>query len=660
MKPALPSLPVRPPWLVRSALVVLLVVGLAGQLAAAPPNGRALTSSPQRVVVASDEEAGLELITAAFNVLQSRFFRPLDSRALLSAAWRGTQKVLNEQRRSTGRVSAPQLVGDRDADLAAFSTQYRAILVAAGPDVQGARVAMAATAAMADSVGEQHTFFMTPEQFVQYKASLTSDQGMVGLGIGLSGQTGPFTITSVVPASPAEQAGVQEGDQVERVEGHEARRMEPRELLDLLRGEAGQPVTLTLRRGDVSLEITVVRGRFVIPPLATRVLPEGVCLLRLSSFPFAFVVGPSGRTIGKDLDAALEQCEVAGARGWIVDLRGNGGGSSMAQVLGRFMDSGPVLVERDRIGGRYEQATDGHLFRVQRPLVVLIDGGSASASEGFASAIQESGRGLVVGQRSAAALATATIVALPLDSGMEVAIREVYTGRREVVVDEVGVSPDVEVTFDRDPSVIPRRAIELALNPPPGIGPLPPPPPDPPGAVLSEPELRRLIEPVQLRPEDAERPEDAITPGDLPVDTLDYYASDWPSLDTGRARALRLGWRGGLVRYLGKGFPPPYSLDVEIYRDADGAHRDLRDIYEPDEPHNPPQYRDVDPPIALGDDTRALVGTGQNEDRIWIAWRRGGVLYVVARNLVPGQPAAFEPLVRLAQIVDARAAASGP
>ncbi len=89
MKPTIRSVPAQASWLVRSALVVLLVIGLVGQLAAAPPNGRALTSSPQRVVVASDEEAGLELIMAAFNVLQSRFFRPLDSRALLSAAsWR--------------------------------------------------------------------------------------------------------------------------------------------------------------------------------------------------------------------------------------------------------------------------------------------------------------------------------------------------------------------------------------------------------------------------------------------------------------------------------------------------------------------------------------------------------------------------------------------
>ena len=82
-----------------------------------------------------------------------------------------------------------------------------------------------------------------------------------------------------------------------------------------------------------------------------------------------------------------------------MDLRGNGGGNSVAEVLGRFMDTGPIMVERDRDSNRYEQATDGHLFRVQRPLVVLIDDGSASASEVFASAVQEYKRGVVMGQR---------------------------------------------------------------------------------------------------------------------------------------------------------------------------------------------------------------------------------------------------------------------
>jgi hypothetical protein len=257
-------------------------------------------------------------------------------------------------------------------------------------------------------------------------------------------------------------------------------------------------------------------------------------------------------------------------------------------------------------------------------------------------------------------LNTSNILPLPLEAGIQVAIREVFTGRREVVVDEVGVTPDVELRSELASSAVPRQAIELALQPPAGVGPLAPRPPDPPGAVLSEDELRAAIEPVQLRPEDAvEIGEAAIIPGDLFIDTLNYYASSTPSLPAGRERGIRLGWQGGFVRWLGPGFPPPYALDVELYRDADGAHRDFREIYEPGEPRNPPQYRDTEVPISLGDDTRALIGTGQNEGRIWIAWRRGNVIYVVARNVRPWEPPSFDTLARLAQIVDARAEQAG-
>lgn len=645
--------------LVLAALLLTVLIAMPIGLVAAP----APTAAPvhDRWYAAADEEAGLELVAATYNVLQDRFFRPLDSRTLLDAAWDSARGALGQQRRLPNGIVAPELSGDREDDLARFSIQYRALLTAAGPGIDGIKVAMAASDAMTDSVKEQHTAFLEPEQFARFRSSLTGDQGTVGVGILIDGQRGPFTIADVFPGAPAAQAGIQPGDQIERVDGRDTTRLELRELSSALRGEAGQPVTLTLRRGGQTLDVTVVRALYQIPSLRSRLLPEGICHLRLSAFPAFFIVSGTGRTIAEDLDAALEACEQGGARGWIMDLRGNGGGSTLtlSQLLGRFMDNGPISVDRDRVGGRYESATDGHLFRVQRPLVVLIDGGSASASEVFASAVQEYKRGVLVGQRTAGVLNGAQVVPLPLDAGLSVATREVFTGVQEIVVDGVGVSPDVEVARDPDPNAVPRRAIELALSPPAGVGPLEAPPPAPVGAVLSEAELRRILEPIQLRAEDAERPEDARVQGDLVVDTLNFYAGDTPNLGAGRDRALRLGWRGGMTRFLGNGFPPPFSMDIQLYRDADGAHRDFREIYEPGEPRNPTQLRDVEPPVRVGDDVRALIGTGQNEGRVWIAWRRGSATFVVSRNLLPGEPPTFAELTRLAEIADARAAAAG-
>jgi hypothetical protein len=291
--------------------------------------------------------------------------------------------------------------------------------------------------------------------------------------------------------------------------------------------------------------------------------------------------------------------------------------------------------------------------------VVLIDSGSASASEAFASAIQEHHRGVVMGQRSAGALNTANIIELPLEAGLEVAIREVFTGIKEQVVDGVGVRPDVALRFDRDSSAVPKEAIDAALNPPAGVGPLPEGPSQTEG-VLSDDDLQRRIDPVQLQAGDAEQPEDQVIRGEMLIDTLNYYVSDFPSLTAARERALRLGWQGGLVRWLGKGFPPPFALSVQIYRDSDGAHKDLNEIYEPGEPQNPKQYRIVDSPVQLGDETLAQVGTGTNEGRIWIAWRRDNVVYVVSQNLPPGAEPIFDSVARLAKIVDGRAQQHAP
>ncbi|HZO32284.1 MAG TPA: S41 family peptidase [Chloroflexota bacterium] len=635
-------------------LILLMIAS-----AAVPAIASGGSTLSQGVANQADAEPGLELIAAVYNSLQDRYFRPLDSTELLEAAWEGSRRALSGQRRLPSGVDEPELSGDRAADLEAFKTQYRALLAAAGPAIDANSVAMAASEVMTQSVGEQHTYFLQPEQFSRYVSMLTTAEGRVGLGIVIQGTSAPFRIAMVVPGAPAEQAGVQEGDQIEAIDGREVRALQLRDVSEMLRGAEGQPVTLRLRRGDATVELTAVRARYKDAPLTMRVLPEGVCHFKLTNFPVSFAIGPSGRNIGGDFDHFLEQCEQAGGKAWIVDLRGNPGGNAIGEVLGRFMDAGPIMVERDRLGGRYEQATDGHLFRVQRPLVVLIDRESASASEIFASAVQEHGRGVVLGQRSAGALNTTIIVRLPLGAGMGVAIREVFTGRKEVVVDEVGVAPDVTISLGRDPTVVPPEAIQAALDPAPGVGPLPPGPSTFEG-MLPAAELRTRATPLLLDPGDVARPEDRVLRGELALDTIHYYTSDSPSLPAARERALRLGWQGVYLRWIGGTFPSPFSAAVSFYRDADGAHQDLREIYQPGEPQNPRQWRDVESPVMLGDDTVAQVGTGQNEGRVWISWRRGGTVYTVAQTFLPGQPQPLDELARLAQVMDERAHAAAP
>ena len=260
-----------------------------------------------------DPEPGVVLITAVYNSIQDRFFRPLDSRDLLDAAWEGASRTLADQRHLPSDIDAAALTGDRAGDLQAFLTQYRALLAAAGSGVDANRVAMATSDVMTQSVGEQHTVFLAPDAFARFRASLTSDEGRVGLGVLIQGQAAPFTISAVVAGAPAEKAGVQEGDRSRPSTAATSSRSTCATLSDELRGEEGQPVTLTLRRAAGASSGRTApapaapwsRSRSCAPasaepPLSMRVLPEGVCYFRLSTFPVSFVVGPTGRTIGED------------------------------------------------------------------------------------------------------------------------------------------------------------------------------------------------------------------------------------------------------------------------------------------------------------------------------------------------------------------------
>src|SRR3954463_2380409 len=98
--------------------------------------------------------------------------------------------------------------------------------------------------------------------------------------------------------------------------------------------------------------------------------------------------------------------------------------------------------------------------------------------------------------------------------------------------------------------------------------------------------MKRRATPVLLQATDASRAEDQVVRGELAYDTLHYYVSDYPSLTAARERALRLGWQGGYVRWIGEGSPPPFAVAISYYRDGDGPHQALREVSLPDEPRN--------------------------------------------------------------------------
>jgi carboxyl-terminal processing protease len=240
-----------------------------------------------------------------------------------------------------------------------------------------------------------------------YSAFLTADQlrdiysqiegNFVGLGVELKADNGALLIVDVIPKSPAELAGIRDNDRITAVDGQPTASLSTDEAASLLTGAEGSLVRVTVESpGQRPRDITVRRASIDVPSLEeVKILDPatGVAYVRIPAFQ---------KTTSADLEEALWDLHRQGMRSLIIDLRGNPGGllTASVEVADKFIADGGIVSTR----GRSEQ--ENFSYRAHRPgtwrvpLVVLIDGDSASASEIFAAAIKDAGRGKIVGNRS--------------------------------------------------------------------------------------------------------------------------------------------------------------------------------------------------------------------------------------------------------------------
>lgn len=241
----------------------------------------------------------------------------------------------------------------------------------------------------------------------RYSAYLTGDQldevfaqiegSFVGLGIELKADDNTLLIVDVIPGGPAEEAGITANDRIIEVDGKTTREVSTDAVADMLKGPELSYVEIVLQAPDGTVRRRRVQRRRVDVPSVqdVRVLDQanGVVYMKLTSFQ---------KTTSRDVDKALWSLHRQGMRALIIDVRGNPGGllNSSVEIADKFLTSGVIVSTRGR-SSREDFDYPAHSVGTWRvPLVVLIDGDSASASEIFAGAIRDHGRGTVVGQRS--------------------------------------------------------------------------------------------------------------------------------------------------------------------------------------------------------------------------------------------------------------------
>jgi carboxyl-terminal processing protease len=282
--------------------------------------------------------------------------------------------------------------------------------------------------------------FLTGDQLNETYSQI--DGNFVGLGIELKSAEGALLIVKVIPGSPAEKSGLAAGDTIIAVAGRSTADMSTDEAANLLQGEEGSTVELQVRSPQrQDYRVSVRRAHVEIPSITDEALLDrdrGIAYLKLTCFQ---------KTTARDLDAALWRLHRQGMKQLIIDLRGNPGGllTSSVEVADKFVDEGTIVATRGR--NPHEDFTyAAHRAGTWKlPLVVLIDGDSASASEIFAGAIRDHRRGTIVGVRSYGKGSVQGIFPLNLArSGLRLTTAKFYSPNGHPY-SKVGVEPDVRV-----------------------------------------------------------------------------------------------------------------------------------------------------------------------------------------------------------------------
>ncbi|OHB66447.1 MAG: hypothetical protein A2V70_05360 [Planctomycetes bacterium RBG_13_63_9] len=294
---------------------------------------------------------------------------------------------------------------------------------------------------------DQYSAYLTPDQLAEVYAQIEGN--FVGLGIELKAVEDGLLIVRAIRGSPAEQEGILAGDHVLAVDGHSTKDLSTDQAANLLQGEAGSVVELTVAGADRQPRHVSVRRRRVEVPsvddvkIVDRV--HGIAYLRLACFQ---------KTTCRDLDDALWKLHRQGMKSLIIDLRGNPGGLLVAavEVVDKFVQHGIIVSTRGR-GVQEDFTYVAHSAGTWRvPLVVLIDEDSASAAEIFAGAIRDHGRGTIVGQRSYGKGSVQGIFPLSIgNTGVRLTTAKFYSPAGRPYC-HVGVQPDVSVHLAARPA----------------------------------------------------------------------------------------------------------------------------------------------------------------------------------------------------------------
>jgi carboxyl-terminal processing protease len=394
------------------------------------------TATAQQATNAGATPSSQDIVVEAYRALNRSLVLAVSPASLVQAAWDG----LVSQARSDGvqvTNSLPSLGSDADQDYASFAQARDALLASAPAGVDESQLNQAAATAMAEGVNDCHTAYLTAGQWDSINADLAGQEFIGSLPLTFQ-LAPPFMIESVVSGSNAAQQSIQPGDQILAVDGTPIAQIPLSQRKFLSAGAPGTSVQLQLMLPDGSSRTVSVSRENVDRPVVMTEMFGAVGYIKLRTFT---------SNLSGVLDPAIDQLQAQGAQGFVIDLRGNLGGEldSVAHLLSRFIPSGVLATTNERNRPSTSVSADGSVLPGPPPLAVLVDGGSLSASELFASDVQQYHAGELVGTPTPGCLLGSTFRTLSDGSSVQISVLNVQVGPGDVVVNHVGVQPDVVV-----------------------------------------------------------------------------------------------------------------------------------------------------------------------------------------------------------------------
>ncbi|MBD2020705.1 PDZ domain-containing protein [Leptolyngbya sp. FACHB-36] len=299
--------------------------------------------------------------------------------------------------------------------------------------------AYAALKTALEKLNDPYTRFMDPKQYEALTSQTAGELSGIGIRLEVSEQSKTLTVVEPIENSPALKAGIQSGDRILAINGKSTKGMSVEDASTLIRGDAGTKVNLQIGRENKEFALALVRARIELPTVRYSLKQEGsrrVGYIRLNEF---------SAHASEQMRKAIRDLTTQKAQGFVLDLRGNPGGLLQASIdISRmWVDKGAIVRTVDRKGGD-EKFTANQTALTTLPLVVLVDGNSASSSEILTGALKDNRRATVVGSQTFGKALVQSVHSLSDGSGLAVTIAHYYTPSG-TDISQKGITPDVKV-----------------------------------------------------------------------------------------------------------------------------------------------------------------------------------------------------------------------